>query len=49
MLVSQSVVLGYLTEYFSVEEPTPEQTRDAYLFAAGGCTSTTRSWLSGNV
>ena len=52
MLVSQSVVLGYLSEYFSVEEPTAEQTRDAYLFAAGGwqgSTSTTRLWLSGNV
>ena len=35
-LVGQSVVLGYLSDYFSVEEPTAEQTRDAYLFAAGG-------------
>lgn len=36
MLVSQSVVLGYLSDYFSVEDPTAEQTRDAYLYAAGG-------------
>ena len=34
-LVGQSVVLGYLSDYFSVEEPTAEQTRDAYLFATG--------------
>ena len=35
-LVGQSVVLGYLSDYFSVENPTAEQTRDAYLFATGG-------------
>ena len=29
------MVLGYLSDYFSVEEPTAEQTRDAYLFATG--------------
>jgi len=41
--VSQSVVLGYLSDYFSLDEPTPEDTRDGYLYAAGkwwGPTST---------
>ena len=36
MLVSQSVILGYLSDYFSVEDPTADETRDAYLYAAGG-------------
>jgi len=43
MLVSQSVVLGYLSDYFILDDPTPEDTRDAYLYAAGewwGPTST---------
>ena len=35
-LVGQSVVLGYLSDYFSVEDPTADETRDAYLFATGG-------------
>jgi hypothetical protein len=34
-LISQSVVLGYLTEYFGINEPTGEETRNAYLYAAG--------------
>lgn len=34
-LISQSVVLGYLTEYFGINEPTYEETRNAYLYAAG--------------
>ena len=34
-LISQSIVLGYLTEYFSINEPTSEETRNAYLYAAG--------------
>ena len=33
--VAQSVVLGYLTDYFGIEEPTAEDTRDAYLYAMG--------------
>ena len=33
--MSQSVVLGYLTEYFSIQDPSPQETRDAYLFATG--------------
>lgn len=35
--VAQSVVLGYLTDYFTIINPTPEDTRDAYLLAAGEC------------
>ena len=35
LVVSQSVVLGYLTDYFSIEEPTTEETRNAYLYALG--------------
>lgn len=34
-LISQSVVLGFLTEYFGITEPTAEETRNAYLYAAG--------------
>ena len=34
-LISQSIVLGYLTEYFGINEPTSEETRNAYLYAAG--------------
>jgi ATP-binding cassette subfamily C (CFTR/MRP) protein 4 len=33
--VGQSVVLGYLANYFTISDPTPEVTRDAYLYAAG--------------
>ena len=49
MLVSQSVVLGYLIDYFSLDDPTPEDTRDAYLYAAGewwGPTSTSQLALA---
>ena len=35
LIVSQSVNLGYLVEYFTIEDPTEEEMRDAYLFAAG--------------
>ena len=35
--VAQSVVLGYLTEYFGIEDPTAEDTRNAYLYALGNC------------
>ena len=34
-LVAQSVVLGYLADYFSIDEPTAEDTRNAYLHAMG--------------
>jgi len=40
-LVCQSVVLGYLSDYFSLDEPTPENNRDAYLYAAGEWWSST--------
>ena len=33
--ISQSVVLRYLIDYFGIECPTAEDTRNAYLFAAG--------------
>ena len=33
--MGQSVVLGYLANYFTISDPTPEDTRDAYLYAAG--------------
>ena len=33
--VSQSVVLGYLTDYFNIQDPSSEDTRDAYLYALG--------------
>ena len=35
LVVSQSVVLGYLTDYFSIQGPTTEDTRNAYLYALG--------------
>ena len=34
--VGQSVVLGYLTEYFSIQDPSSQDTRDAYFLATGG-------------
>lgn len=35
ILLLQSVILGRLTEYFSIEEPTESDTRNAYIFALG--------------
>ena len=35
LLVAQSVFLGYISEYFFIDSPTPDQTRDAYLFSLG--------------
>lgn len=35
ILVCQSIVLGLLTDYFSIEAPTSEDTRSAYLNALG--------------
>ena len=32
-MLTQSVVLGELTSYFSIEERTDEDTKNAYLFA----------------
>lgn len=37
LVVLQSVVLGYLTDYFSIQDPTAEETRNAYLYALGAC------------
>ena len=34
-LIAQSLILGYLTDYFGIENPTPSDTRDAYLYATG--------------
>lgn len=36
--VGQSVALGHLANYFTIEDPTDEETRDAYLLAGGGWT-----------
>ena len=33
--VASSVIIGYLTDYFGIEEPTAEDTRDAYLYGLG--------------
>ena len=33
--VAQSVLLGNLAGYFTIEEPTAEDTRNAYLYALG--------------
>ena len=35
VVVSQSVVLGYLTDYFSIQDPSAEDTWNAYLYALG--------------
>ena len=35
LVVSQSVVLGYLTDYFSIQDPSAEDTWNAYLYALG--------------
>ena len=33
--VAQSIILGNLAGYFTIEEPTAEDTRNAYLYALG--------------
>ena len=33
--VAQSILLGNLAGYFAIEEPTAEDTRNAYLYALG--------------
>lgn len=35
LMLCQSVVLGYLTSYFTIQEPSAKDTREAYLFATG--------------
>lgn len=34
VFLAQSEILGLLTDYFSLEDPTPAETNAAYLFAA---------------
>ncbi len=34
-LVAQSVIIGYLSDYFSASDPSAEDDRDAYLLAFG--------------
>eukprot|EP00731_Ephydatia_muelleri_P026449 Em0018g549a len=33
--ISQAVIIGYLGQYFVIMDPTPDDTRAAYLYAAG--------------
>ena len=35
VVISQSVLLGYLTDYFGILEPSAEDTQNAYLYALG--------------
>ena len=35
ILLLQSIILGLLTEYFNIEEPTRVDTRNAYFYALG--------------
>lgn len=35
ILLLQSVILGFLTEYFNIQQPTDRDTRNAYLYALG--------------
>ena len=37
--VAQSVVLGHFADYFGIERPTDEDTRNAYLYALGNLPS----------
>lgn len=37
ILLLQSVILGLLTEYFNIDQPTQEDTRNAYLYALSTC------------
>ena len=33
--ITQSVMVGYLSDYFSIEDPSHQDTRNAYLYAVG--------------
>ena len=33
-LIGQALILGYLSEYFAISDPTPTETRNAYIYAA---------------
>lgn len=35
LLVSQSINLGFVVDYFSTDDPTGEETRNAYFHATG--------------
>ena len=35
MLIGQSILLGYLTDYFVMDSPNATDTRDAYMYATG--------------
>ena len=34
-VIGQSILLGYLTDYFTIQNPTDVDTRKAYLYALG--------------
>ena len=36
-VIGQSVLLGYLADYFTVQNRTSQETRDAYLYGLGKC------------
>ena len=38
--ISQSIVLGYIAHYFTIDNPSDQETREAYLWAAGTHTHT---------
>ena len=35
LLVTQSILLGFVTDYFAMDSPNATDTRDAYLYATG--------------
>lgn len=53
VLTSQPILVGYFTDYFTIESPTSSDTQNAYLFAVGlallalafGTTSGLRSYV----
>lgn len=55
ILLLQSVILGFLTEYFNIEQPTERDTRNAYLYALGTvcwttfCSALLERWRTTNV
>lgn len=49
MIVSSSVILGYLTEHLALATPSDEDTRNAYLLALGKKTAlmyTFNTWFA---
>ena len=47
-LVAQSVLLGSLADYFTIKEPTAEDTRNAYLYALGKIHRVSNQYLIGH-